>query len=61
MAVEESGEYSKESWMLSLQDKLDSIPILKESGNQKFKLGDIDGAKADYFLALSRIEQLALS
>jgi len=47
--------------MLTLQEKLESIPILKESGNCKFKSGNIPEAKADYFIALQRIEQLALS
>jgi len=54
------GTFERESWQLSHEEKAASIPSLQAKGNDLFSKGDISAAKATYFEALGRIEQLAL-
>ena len=58
--VENLGEYEREAWQMTSDEKLASIPLLKEEGNKLFQKQDIKGASAKYHEAIARIEQLAL-
>jgi len=53
-------EYEKESWQMDADEKLDSVPQLKELGNKLFKEENFVGAEEKYRAALSRLEQLML-
>jgi len=60
LRVERGGEYKQESWQLTDDERLASIPTLKEEGNAMFSSGDYKGAKSTYYEAIARLEQLAL-
>ena len=58
--VEKPGSYEKEFWAMNDDEKLKSIPILKEDGNALFKSGDHESANKKYSEAIGRLEQLML-
>jgi AH receptor-interacting protein len=58
--VELPGEYEVESWQLSAEEKLASVPSLQAEGNAAFAKGDVPAATKKYFEAIARIEQLLL-
>ncbi|CAG7825264.1 unnamed protein product [Allacma fusca] len=58
--VMNAGEYEKEAWQMTGEEKLASVPSLKEEGNVLFQKQDYKGAAAKYHEAIARIEQLAL-
>ena len=60
VAVEKPGEYEKDSFLLSEQERIDLIPKLKEAGNELFKSGQYAEAGAKYEEALAYLEQLML-
>lgn len=45
---------------MSEEERLTSIPALKEEGNSLYKAGDHEGASKKYSEALGRLEQLML-
>lgn len=53
-------EYEKESWALTPEQKLESIPQLKEEGNELFRQGNLKEAERKYGEALSRLDVLVL-
>ncbi|XP_035213676.1 AH receptor-interacting protein-like [Stegodyphus dumicola] len=60
LKVEKPGEYEKESWSMEPEEKLKSIPELKEIGNKLYQNKQYDEAVKKYVEALGRIEQLLL-
>ena len=58
--MQNPGDYEKEAWQMTAEEKLESVPILREQGNILFQNGDTKGAAAKYHEAIARIEQLAL-
>jgi AH receptor-interacting protein len=52
--------YQKESWQMDADEKLGSVPMLKEEGNQLFKEGKLTEAAQKYADAIGRLEQLML-
>lgn len=60
MKVARAGSYEKEFWAMSEEERISSIPALKEEGNSLYKAGDHEGASKKYSEALGRLEQLML-
>ncbi|XP_011865756.1 PREDICTED: AH receptor-interacting protein isoform X2 [Vollenhovia emeryi] len=54
-------EYEKESWQMTEDEKLESIPHLKEKGNALFKEKQYDSASEIYAKAIGMLEQLMLA
>lgn len=54
-------EYEKESWQMTEDEKLKSIPDIKEKGNALFKKRDYDGACEMYGKGIGILEQLMLA
>lgn len=60
LKVAGAGSYEKEFWAMSEEERLMSIPALKEEGNTLYKAGDHEAACKKYSEALGRLEQLML-
>lgn len=56
--VEQPGEYKKDSWSLTEDEKIKQLPILKANGNSLFKEKKFDEACKQYEEALGYLEQL---
>ena len=56
--VKQPGEYEKDIWSLSLEEKLENIPKWKAEGNMFYKEGNLDKACEKYSQALGCLEQL---
>ncbi|KAK1134085.1 hypothetical protein K0M31_011869 [Melipona bicolor] len=54
-------EYEKESWQMTEDEKLKSIPDIKERGNLLFKEKDYNGACEMYAKGIGILEQLMLA
>eukprot|EP00048_Salpingoeca_helianthica_P004850 m.81601 g.81601 ORF g.81601 m.81601 type:complete len:350 (-) comp13370_c5_seq4:290-1339(-) len=59
--IELPGEFAREHWELSLQEKLAAVPGLREQGNTHFRSGQYAQATASYETALGYIEALVQS
>lgn len=60
LSLQHPEDYEKEIWQMTDGDKIDSIPKLKEEGNQLYKQRKIDEASHVYGKALLMLEQLQL-
>lgn len=60
MRVEQPGEYKKESWSLTDDEKAQMIPKLKEEGNKLFNEKNYEQAAEKYSEALGYLEQFML-
>ena len=60
LSVDLPDEYQKESWQMDADEKLGSVPKLKEEGNRLFKEGKMEAAAKKYADAIGRLEQLML-
>ncbi|KAK3864839.1 hypothetical protein Pcinc_029502 [Petrolisthes cinctipes] len=60
LKVAGQGSYQKEFWAMNEDERLASIPSLKEEGNKSYRDGDHEDASAKYSEALGRLEQLML-
>lgn len=58
--VEQPGEYKKDSWILTEEEQIAQIPILKEAGNALFKEKNYLEASKKYEEALGYLENLML-
>ncbi len=58
--VEKPGEYKKDSWILSEEERIKLIPQLKESGNALFKEKKYSEAMEKYGEALTYLEDLMI-
>ncbi|XP_065353952.1 AH receptor-interacting protein [Cloeon dipterum] len=53
-------EYKRESWQLSEEEKADSVPRLREQGNELFRKGLCQEASEKYSEAIGMLEHLML-
>ena len=60
LKVDQPGEYKKDSWAMSVEEKDAAVGRLKEEGNTLYKEGDHKEASKRYFEALGFLEQLSL-
>lgn len=60
LRVEQPGEYEKETWTLSDDEKIKKIPKLKEEGNGLFKEKKFESAAKKYEEALGLLEHFML-
>jgi AH receptor-interacting protein len=60
VSVSAPGQYEQESWQLTEDEKLASVPLLQHEGNNLFTEGQYGAAEHKYFEAISRLEQLSL-
>ena len=60
LKVEKAGEYEKDSWILTEEEKGKKIPLLKEEGNKLFKEKKYAEAAEKYSEALGFLEQFIL-
>lgn len=60
LSVLEPGEYEKDVWAMTAEERLGAVPALKEQGNQCFQSGDMDAAMEKYREALEHVENLLL-
>eukprot|EP00056_Hartaetosiga_gracilis_P001215 m.43254 g.43254 ORF g.43254 m.43254 type:complete len:311 (+) comp10545_c0_seq1:36-968(+) len=58
LSVEKAESYEKELWEMSVEEKVDALPILKEQGNAFFKGTQYEEAEEKYMRALGIIENL---
>lgn len=60
LKVENSGEYEEESWQLTEEQKLKSVPHLREEGNNLYRKHQYVAAADKYAQAIGYLEQLML-
>lgn len=60
MKVENSGEYEEESWQMTEEQKLKSVPYLREEGNTLYRKNQYAAAADKYAQAIGYLEQLML-
>ncbi|XP_024945204.1 AH receptor-interacting protein isoform X2 [Cephus cinctus] len=60
LEVVSPNEYEKETWQMTEEEKLKSIPKLREKGNSLFKKKDYQAASDSYATAIGMLEQLML-
>lgn len=58
--VDQPGEYKKDSWAMSMEEKEAAISRLREEGNILYRAGEHTEACDKYFEALSYLEELSL-
>eukprot|EP00055_Hartaetosiga_balthica_P008974 m.34689 g.34689 ORF g.34689 m.34689 type:complete len:333 (+) comp6548_c0_seq2:97-1095(+) len=59
VGVEKANSYEKELWEMSVEEKIESLPHLKECGNSLFKEKKFEQANERYTRALGIIENLS--
>ncbi|XP_013792571.1 AH receptor-interacting protein-like [Limulus polyphemus] len=60
LQLEAPGDYDKESWAMEPEEKLASVPKLREEGNVLYRTKEYKRAADKYAEALNRLEQLLL-
>ena len=60
LKVDQPGEYKKESWAMSAEEKDEAISRLREEGNVLYRAGSHAEACEKYFEALGYLEELSL-
>ncbi|XP_076345928.1 AH receptor-interacting protein isoform X1 [Tachypleus tridentatus] len=60
LQLEAPGDYDKESWAMEPEEKLASVPKLREEGNVLYRAKEYKKAAEKYTEALNRLEQLLL-
>lgn len=60
LGVEQPGEYKKDSWAMSKDEKATAVPVLKEEGNALYRSGDYRKAAEKYFEAIGYLEELSI-
>ena len=60
LRVDQPGEYKKESWAMSVEEKDEAITRLREEGNALYRAGSHGEACDRYFEALGYLEELSL-
>lgn len=60
LSIERPGEYEKEAWAMTSDEKSDEIPRLKQEGNTLYGQKKIDLAAEKYAQALGLLERLVM-
>lgn len=60
LKVEEPGEYAKDVWAMTAEERLGEVPLLREQGNKLFQEGETRAAMTKYKEALEHLENLLL-
>lgn len=60
LKVEAPDTFEKETWLLDENEKRNSIPQLKETGNELYHKGMYKEAEEKYTLALGFLEQIMM-
>lgn len=60
LKVENTGEYEEESWQMTEEQKLKSVPYLREEGNNLYRKHQYAAAADKYAQAIGYLEQLML-
>ena len=60
LRVDQPGEYKKESWAMSVEEKDEAVSRLREEGNTLYRAGSHEEACEKYFEALGYLEELSL-
>ncbi|CAN7942547.1 unnamed protein product [Ixodes pacificus] len=60
LKVEEPGEYAKDVWAMTAEERLGEVPRLREQGNKLFQDGETEAAMTKYKEALEHLENLLL-
>lgn len=60
LKIELPGTFEKETWLLDETEKRNTIPELKEAGNEFYYKGMYIEAEEKYMLALGFLEQLMM-
>lgn len=60
LSIELPDQYKKESWQMDPDEKLNSVPNLKEEGNNLYKAKQFKEASVKYSDAIGMLEQLML-
>ncbi|VVC45790.1 Tetratricopeptide repeat,FKBP-type peptidyl-prolyl cis-trans isomerase domain,Tetratricopeptide repeat- [Cinara cedri] len=60
LKIEEPGTFEKETWLLDENEKRNTIPELKEAGNEFYHKGMYKEAEEKYMLALGFLEQIMI-
>lgn len=58
--MELPGDYEKDAWAMTSNEKTNQVPILKEEGNSLYNQDKIELAAEKYAQALGLLERLAL-
>eukprot|EP01137_Pigoraptor_chileana_P013947 Opistho-2@68029 len=58
LRVEEAGTFTKDHWEMSLDEKRDAVPRLKDEGNELYKRGEFAKAAEKYGFAIAYCEQV---
>ncbi|XP_060874277.1 AH receptor-interacting protein [Metopolophium dirhodum] len=60
LKIEVPGSFEKETWLLDENEKRNTIPELKEAGNELYHKGKYKEAEEKYMLALGFLEQIMM-
>lgn len=60
LKIEEPGTFEKETWLLDENEKRNTIPELKEAGNELYHKGLYKEAEEKYMVALGFLEQIMI-
>ncbi|XP_039292783.1 AH receptor-interacting protein [Nilaparvata lugens] len=60
LSIENPGEYERETWQFSDEERLSSVPVLREDGNNLYKNNLFKEASEKYARALGFLDQLML-
>lgn len=60
LKIELPGTFEKETWLLDENEKRNTIPELKEAGNEFYNKGMYKEAEEKYTLALGFLEQIMM-
>ncbi|OCT72113.1 AH receptor-interacting protein [Xenopus laevis] len=60
LRVQEPGSYRQDAWAMTDQEKLVSVPILHQEGNQLYKKGETIDAAAKYYEAIACLKSLQM-
>ena len=60
VSIEHPGDYEKDAWAMSSDEKSNQVPVLKEEGNTHYKDKQYEQAAEKYSSALGLLERLIM-